>query len=498
MSITFLEILSAQRILPPSGLWGWLLWMLLLGLTAFLAWRWGGHKNIWKRNDWGWLLLLGLLSPLSILIFTIRLPAESALPIPEIGAPALGPLLPPLAALPWMFAALRFGPLPGALLGAFSGLLFSLWDTRSPFTPLEFGFLGACFGALLLQSYRTRFFAWLRQPVGAALVLVILYPFLYLLTVFFWTGDNPLSSIDFALSRVTWVSVAATIQIFLGAAILQYLRARKPELNPSTELRRPAPSERSLEAHFLFTLGPIVLLAFLILGALGWWIAGRSAEQLLGERIASSTHIAADSVPFLLETGQNLILQLARDTRLADPSPPDALGILQNHLDSVPYFEQLILVDTGGNTIASYPVANVADLQPGQEELSAVALAIQGVSLQFFSIPPLAEQSSAAQLSFVATVRNSNGQVRSVLIGRTSLSSNPFAQPILQSLQSINAFGGQAYLLDGDGRFVIAPLPSALLQSYNGRVADNALSYEDVGPDGARRLVRYEPVTGST
>ncbi|MEX1070995.1 MAG: ATP-binding protein [Anaerolineales bacterium] len=498
MTYTFLQLFPFQRILSPNVPWGWLAWIFLLALTIWIAWHLRDRQQNWTRRNLAELVLLALLVPVAIFLFTLRLPSDGVLPVPDLGAPALGPLLPVLAAIPWMLAAARFGALPGVVLAAATGLLLSFWDTRSPFTPLEFGFLAAAFATALSQSYHTRLFGWLRQPLLAAILLTALYPLLYLLTAFFWAGSNPLSNLDFAFSRLSLVTLSTGVQLLFGAATLHLIRARWPIVLPAAvDARQPAPSQRSLEARFLFTLGPVVLFAFLALGALGWWSAERSADTLISERMNSSVEVAADSVPFLLETGQNLMLQLAGDERLADAFQASALAILQDHLNSVPYFEQLTLVDTGGNTVAGVPVADFSALQPGKEEIEAISLAIQGVPLQFFSFPPLSSSAGAAQLSFVAAVRNDNDQVRGVLIGRTNLASNPFAQPIIQSLQSVNDLGGKGMLIDGDGRIVIAPNNAALLQPYNGRFAEIGLVYEDIASDGARRMVRYEPVIGS-
>jgi two-component system NtrC family sensor kinase len=136
-------------------------------------------------------------------------------------------------------------------------------------------------------------------------------------------------------------------------------------------------------------------------------------------------------------------------------------------------------------------------LQPTQRELDAVNLALQGVPLQFFAIPPLAEDSTAAQLSFIAAVRDEAGNLAGALVARTRLNANPFAQPEIQSLDSIADLGGQALLLDGDGRIVYSPTGVSLLADYSGQRSETALNYQDVGPDGARRQVLYQPARGS-
>lgn len=497
MSVLFFELPVFQRILLPNGILGWLVWVLLIIITIWLARRFPGRRLAWDRLDWIWLLSLTIAVPVSSIAVTARLPVVGALPIPALGSPAFGQLVPLFAAIPWVLAVARLGTLPGVVLAALSGLMLGFWDTRSPFTPVEFALMAALLGALLGQGYRTRFFDWLRNPLVAGLVISLLYPILYIATSFFWASNDPVASLDFALSRVVGASIGFTGLLLPGVVVLQIVVMRVPGFVSEPAASQPAPTERSLEARFLFTLGPVVLLAFLALAALGWWAAGRAADQLYSERISASVELAADSVPFLLQTGQNLLLQLAGDARLADASRDEALIVLQSHLRAVPYFEQLVLLDTGGNTRVSFPLSEAFGEQSHPQEIEAVGLALQGLALQYFTVPPVEEDGLAAQLVFVAAVRNNNNQVRAVLIGRTSLISNPFAQPIVESLRSINALGGQGLLVDGEGRIVMSPRTAGILQPYSGRKGDVSLAYDDIGPDGARRQVHYEPVTGS-
>lgn len=495
MTYTFLQYFALQRILLPQGLLGWIGWLGAFFVAALIALRYS-QARVWTRREWLQLLAVVIAVPVVVFIFTLRLPADGALPIPDLGTPAFGPILAPLVALPWLATLLIFGARPAVGLAAFTGLLMASWDTRSAFSVAEHALIAALFIFLINQRYRTTVFAWLRRPFVAALALSLAYPFLYIATSFLWVSANPLVSLDFALSRVVWATAAFAAPLLVAGLVLQALRLRWPALVPALEAAQPSPGERSLEGRLLFSLAPVVLLAFVALGALTWWNAGQSAEQLLSDRISNNLEIAADSVPFLLETGQNLVLQLADDARLADPSPDQAASILQSHLSGVPYFEQLTLLDTGGNNIVGVPLNDYQALSPVQDELNAVSLAIQGVALQIVSVPS-SSNSESAQLLFIVAIRNSNDQVRSVLVARTTLATNPFAQPVTQSLQSIDALGAQGLLIDANGRIVMAPVAAAILQPYNGEVSTTPASFDGVSADGSRLVVRYQPVPGS-
>lgn len=497
MSFEFVLMPSVQRLLPPSSGLGWLVWLGWLFGLLFVLWRQVGSLRQWGRRDWVLLLILALTTPLAQLLLVLHLPTTGMLPIPGLGSPVQGVWLPLLGALPWMLAAAWLGALPAGLLGGLAGVILGLWNTRSPFTALEVATLATLLGLLLHQNYRSRFFAGLRRPLPAAILLSILYPALYAAAAFFWAGDSLAASLDFTLSRLGWATLSIAGQLLTAALALHVIQSRLPELAPKNEERTASPAELSLERRLLFALGPVVLLLFLALGALAWFTAGQAADQLIEERVQASVEIAADGVPFLLETGQTLIQQLGRDPRLLTGSHAEVTTLLADQLSAVPYFEQFVLLDTFANSIAGFPVGDLEGLQPGQRELDAVQLALQGVPLQFFSIPPLDAGSNAAQLSFVAAVRDGYGQISGVLVGRTRLSTNPFAQPVIKSLQSLYDLGGQGLLLDGEGRIVFSQASSALLADYNGRTDDSALAYEDTSPDGERRLVIYQPATGS-
>src|SRR3970040_790690 len=102
--------------LTPNGIPGWLLWVLMAMAAVWLVRRFPGRKPAWNRNDWFWLLALLVAVPVLMVAVTVRLPNEGALPIPALGFPATGSLLPLLAAVPWVLGLAGLGTLPGVLL----------------------------------------------------------------------------------------------------------------------------------------------------------------------------------------------------------------------------------------------------------------------------------------------------------------------------------------------------------------------------------------------
>jgi len=87
------------------------------------------------------------------------------------------------------------------------------------------------------------------------------------------------------------------------AEIIAYLQ---PKLWGSPGPLTPSPAERSLQTRFLVGMAPLA--GFMVLALIGgsWFIAGRSARSVLQAQVANTAAVAADNVPYFLETGQNL------------------------------------------------------------------------------------------------------------------------------------------------------------------------------------------------
>ena len=114
---------------------------------------------------------------------------------------------------------------------------------------------------------------------------------------------------------------------------------------------------------------------------------------------------------------------------------------------------------------------------------------------QNYSAPP-AEGEDAAQLSFIKTLQDDAGQVRGVLLARSGLESNPFSQPIIDSLKALEQDDGAGILLDDDGLILYHPDSSQILTPYTGQVSEVARLFNDTAPNATSRLVYYQPVEG--
>jgi len=479
----------------PSDWVGWLGLLIWSGVLAVFLRRWRGYQKPWTANTWIIFAGLFLLVPMTSFFIGIRLPAWNALPLPEVAIEPAGLAVMILAAIPWVLAAGLLGPLPAAVLGVFSGIILAFWDTHSFFTIFEIAFLAAVLSVILGQNFRTMLYSSLRHPVVAVVLIGFLYPLIYILDTVFLVGGSLTSQIDYGVTNLGASLLAIGGPAIAAGALAEFVKYTFPQSWGGQQPWQLAPSEGSLEARFFRNIIPLGLILAIVLMAGDWVVAGNAARQILQDRMASSARIAAEGVPFFLDVGQSLILRIASNPALDVNSPADLPEVLETEIRSVPYFRQLFVLDTRGEPVGGYPVADFYSVVTVPDEQFGIELALNGVLIQSYSLPPL-EGETSAQVSFLASILDENEVIQGVLIGRTDLASNPFTKPILASLQSLNDIGGAGYLLDENGRILYHPDPNRLMLPYPSQMTDESLFFDDVAPDGTRQLTYYQPAVG--
>ena len=490
----FLFSLLANLPFPalPTSL-GWAAWIGLLALLVYCLFRWRPYHPKWTRRSWAWLAGLLILTPLTSLYIGARLSAPGALPLPGLPAEAPGSTMMFFSALPWTLAGAILGPIPAALLGGLAGLLRGIWDTHNLFSVLEMALMAALFSVSIRQRYRTPLYRLLRQPLAAALLLIPVRIVFQVLAALFTLSTSTAARLDFALSNMLVSTIAFAAEMMAAGLICQLIAELFPSRWAGKGNLLPSPAESSLEIRFLLGTGAFILLILLTLLVGVWLVAGRSARSMLQDRMSSTAEAAAQSVPFFMETGQNLISQIASKPELSGLSDPELSAFLGQQIQTVPYFDQIFLVDTAGRTLlAAYPPEAGAAFSLTQDESAALDLATQGVMQQVYPIPPEGGQDSA-RLSFLAGVQG--GTTGRVLIGRSSLATNPLTQPLLSSLQSMGELNGAGLLLDDQQRILYRSSQQEVMSVYEGVTAEPGLQ-ENTAPDGTRQLVYSQAVPG--
>ena len=499
MSFIFTLLTSMAFPSMPTPV-GWVVWLCLLGVLIYSLYYWRTIQPAWKGSSWGIFIVLLVLTPITSLFIGLRFSSGSALPIP--GVPSTlspGSALMLFSAVPWMLAGGLLGPIGAAVVGLLAGALRGAWDSFQFFTALEYALLGVLFSVNVRQNFRTMAYRVVRQPFVSALVLIPLHTLLYIIGTFLSIKADipPEARLDFALTS-SWVATLSFAgEVLIAGLVAQIIMLAFPAAWGSKGPLQPSPTEKSLEIRFLIGTGTFISLLLLTLLIGDWVVAGRAARQMLEKRLSSTAASAAQSVPFFLETGQNLAVQLASDPRLLEATDPELSSIIGQRIQMVPYFDQLFVIDAQSvDLLAGYPESERKSFALYAEERTGLTLASNGVLTQIYSIPPL-QADGLARASFMVAILDGSGQVRRVLIGRTTLETNPLTQPLITSLQSIEDLHGTGILLDENGRIIYHYSESGQAPaSFDVEPGKDARFFNDTASDGTRQLVYYQPVLG--
>ncbi|MEW6503075.1 MAG: ATP-binding protein [Chloroflexota bacterium] len=474
-----------------------MVWLVLLALLIF-----SGNK-LWRTSDfrkpfrWSVFLWTFLLVPLAILLIEFRPPflQREALPNLPLEMNRTGVLV--FLAFPVFIAAGLAGLLPSLLIGLFNGFFLGLFVTHDLFTIVEWGFLGFFLGVALSQSYRTIFYKILRHPLGGAFAVWIAYLPLFLIISFFAVPGSLAERLDFALAQNWQLYLVRGMELGLAGLFFEVVYLFLPTFWRRPVQLIPSPSEVSLQSRFLMFTVPLALLLFILLILVDWWVAGRAARQMMESRLQGLTQVASQSLPYFLESGQSLIIDFAKP-ELIQSQPSEIQFLLMEQLRAVPYFRQLVVFDKNAQLLSAYPPEGSGDDKLSPDEEVGIKLALNGVVVQVYPLPPYPGEKSA-RVAFIAAIKDEAGIIQGAILGRTDFESNPFTQPALSALEGVLENGGEGFILDEQGIILyqtsnVMPLTAA--DQFIGRLEAGSGLYEDTSPTGTRLYVLAEQVSG--
>ncbi|HLO29060.1 MAG TPA: ATP-binding protein [Anaerolineales bacterium] len=483
-------LLTNLAYLNPIPFAGWLVWLGLAGLLAIALFNWRKYHVEWNARATWVLVALVILTPFASLFFGLEFSTSTTLPIPGVPEESAGSTMMIFSAIPWILAGGLLGPFAAAGLGILSGLIRGIWDTHNLFTMLDLGLMAVMFAVASQQRYRTFIYRLLRQPLFSALSLTLAHAVLFVVSALFTvsTSASVTGRLDYALSNLGVVSLTFGGEMLVAGIAAQVIAMVFPNRWGGLGMLRPSPSEKSIETRFIFGAGTIISLLLFTLLVGDWLVAGAAARNLLRDRLKSSAELASQNVPFFLETGQSLALQIASDPRLQD-ADTDVASVLNERNQSVPYFNQLVVFDMQTRTmLASYPKDSAFQITRPEED--GVSLAQQGVTNQIYTVPPIV-QGEAAGVSFLAAIPGTNR----VLIARTYLSSNPYTRSLINNLNSLTGVNGAGELI-ADGMIVYHSQAAQNWTTYEGQRSDQPAFFDETASLGTRDLVYYQPVPG--
>jgi len=482
----------------PYQLPGWLGWLIIAGLLVWGTLRWKRQSTPLQGR---WLVIFALMlasTPLATFFLNLPISPGGVPPLPNLPLESTQPVVILLFALPWVLAGGILGPLPAVLVGLTSGMLLALFWTHTLFTPVEVGVLALLFSTAVRQNYRTTFFKFLRHPIGAALFLAVVTVPIFLFSAFFKVPGTLAERLDFAFTQ-NWMKILSRgIELVIAGGLTEILYLLPNPIWKKPRELVPSPAEASLKIRFMTVTLPMILSLVLVLTLGDWIVAGQAAQKMLEDRLTSSARIASESLPYFLETGQSLILDIAK-SELASLPYDQVMARLEESIHAVPYFKQLFVMNANKELLAGYPMPDFSLTQPlANEEKLALDFALKGVLIQSYTVLPTTTGGSA-QVSFIAALTDDLGKPSGVILGRTDLNTNPFTQPALKAIEEISRDGGEGYILDENQNILYRTRESTSLiqeEKYVSRIPQEAEFFEDVSATGTRQFIYYQPVVG--
>lgn len=477
---------------------GWLFWAALLGLALWLYLKKPENNNVWEKRDWLIFAGLFILTLVGNTFLGVYIKGGSFTSWPGVPLESPGAALMFFGALPWLLASGILGPAAGFVLALLAGIMRAPFDSHTLYTAIQYGLMALLFNRWVRQRYRTRAYTLLRQPLFAAIALTPIFALLFLPSTFFSASHSDITArIDFAISNLGVTSLALFGEVLVAGIILQILTIASPEAWGRHLPLQPSPAERHLETRFLIGTGTFIIALLLALLIGDWIVAGQAARRMLNDRLENTAQVAAESVPFFLETGQNLGMQLANDADLLTDDSAELTRLLNKKIGLVPYFTHLLVLDINGNILSEYPQTDAATRSLTQAEKNGLVLAASGIPSQVYSIPPI-QPGHPARVSFIAAIPSAeNPQIASrIFIGRTNLNTNPITRPLLNSLDSMTSISGQGLLIDENGTILYHSQSDLIMTRYQGELKTEAGLFDATSSTGTRDLTYYQPVVG--
>ena len=407
------------------------------------------------------------------------------------------PFVPLLGALPILVAGAWLGPGPAMLVGLTIGTLRTDTTISGIAEPFRFACFGLLVGSLLRQDYRGAIPRLGRQPLVAGVVASSL-SILLLLSVLAHVGSDPVG-IDYALTLMEVNFGPVLLEGLVAAFILQAIYQFLPGIKPVQIAHRSPPYGRSLRQRLVYLF---ILLTAITTGVLVYAVASTTSNLAQAQAISEITRDANDAaewIPDFIQNGQSLLQEFASDERFLDSSGVDLEDILSTKIRAGAFFDQLMLVDPEGETIAVYSAipAGVMELTPEEEML--LEHVIEDGAPQ--TSPAHRSNQDEIIISFlepVETAESTNtGSHFSALIGRTRLDANPVINRILGSMQWAGG-QGEGFLVDASGLVIAHSNPNLVLTEWHvdeERVLIDTLPrgqvYESRDPVTNERLLVY-------
>jgi len=480
--------------------------VLLLGLYVavlllVLARSWQDFSALRGRRLFIFILLL-VLTPLLNRLLILRLPAPDLLPPPLMAAEPAVPGFPLLGLLPVVPAAIWLGVGPATVLGLVAGLFRS--TTHILFEPLSLALEVALLAFFLRQDFRGGFAHFLRQPMGAFLIAVLLIQPVVLvgLLVGEYRPGQGLVVLDYVLALMSITIPLAFIEALAYGVLFQTLYLSFPRIRPVQIARRSPPYARTLNRRFLFLFIPLFIVFFSALVYAVAVSAMNTATRLAVDAMVRDARNGADGIGEFISTGQSLIRQFSIAPQIRSGDIETCQAQLQTFVQMLPYFSRLTAYGPDGNLLCSYPSYAPDEVEPTPEEQEFLFLVQATGGVQ--ATPVHRGHNGSVILSFLSSLEpGAGGERYGVLVGRVEMGVNPLLERVLAGLQWTMQ-QGEGFVVDDQGRIVVHQDPQRLLDRWEVDQSRPPLAMVGAGwvretrdsRTNARQLACYLPVSG--
>ncbi len=472
-------------------------WGIIGFYTVILYWRLKYWHEKSKQKSQGHnviLALLIILVPFTSFFLGLRINSVAGVQNNLYGDSVTILLIPLLAAIPWILAGGMMPPIYAVASAWVSGFLISFFTQHSLITPFEYGIVALLYCELLRLKYRNWVYRLLRNPIFAALIST---SFFLLFSIADYSVGEP--GVFNGLFGGSFLSITGTFLLVilpsLIAGIIAYFLSKVYQgswVKPGPLF--PATDDNVLTRRFFTGVGPFVFLLFFAALVGTWLISGAAARKLVQARLSGTAEVAADGLPFFINSGFDLLAQYSRTIPIDSGSEKDIQVSLAQNIRSIQFFKQLALVDGNGEVISSYPENSITQLDP--EESNTVQQTASGGILNAYSThSPLG--SNQTIITFSVPIKDELGRFKGVLIGRSDLATNPYTQSTIYLLNNMTQKGGEGYIIDELGKVIYHPNPEYLNSTYPGELTENERFYTLTTNGNTQLLIYYKPSKNS-
>lgn len=437
---------------PPQILPAQILWIVALALCFAFAFV----QSLPRRDEIRptYLLFTGVILLLAVpagAFLYLRFPSTGPATVPGVPLTPVAPLASLAGIALLLFAGAFLGRMPALLAGLVMGLIRCLLDTHLLSTAVEYALVGWAVAWFLRQDYSGRLFTVLRQPWGASLGAGFLLTLLRFGSEMGSASGSLVTLFDYALVRSPGQWPAIWMECIAGAVPVEMVRLALASHWPEPRRLRQTRYHRSLAWKVsLWLTVPIAAMA-LTMTALVVTDARSQAQAALREKVRSAAEVARTDIPMAMTTGHTLLEGMSGNFLQDDSDSTAVRSFLGNHLSHPAFFEQAAYLRADGEQIAVYPDGSAPFCQSA-EEAQGCALARRGITWHGWVPSDIPRQ---PWISFAQPVPDTDGGTRGILVGRTSLATNPLLKTVKNSFASME--GGQGLILDADNRVLYPP-----------------------------------------